>query len=500
MPSFVQSDTPRYRILTADGPGVIPGIDLSLYDLAPGKTLRIVGNFELVTPTTGVFKGTAGAGTTTTSLVKPTGAANWTASDLIGKYVRIVGGGGAPADFANGEQVLRPILANSTTALTVNAISGMDTTTRFQIVDLASLVDEIDSSTALGIKIRECYIPVEIYGLDFTNANTLDSLISAVDSTSIYIEGCNISYNTANPAIDIERCHEVDINHCVLTGSGDISVQTCFSFQSVGLDARIGGVVLAQDCFYASVTKYTSDDAASRVLSMVHVLNGQAEVNATDGGATPIYLESVANFTAVGTLLIGANAGAAYGIEIDKSGQYTLTGSTIAGAADVLFMNNAVTWANLSSGTYGIAEEHAGNAIANSSYSKALKYGNYTFLETVEFSSRVLNYGINNPSQITGLTALGTTSADAYVMLQQNFYRFDTVAAGTGARLIAAATVALPGVIVTVMNNGANALLVYPPVGGTINALGVDAGYSLAVGAVQQFIYVSDNCLTVLTH
>lgn len=495
---FVQTETERYRILTGTA-GVNEGVDTSLFDLAPGKTLRIVGAFALYAPATGVGIGRAGVGSSAVSVVKPTGTADWTVNDLRGKYLRVVAGGGAPTDAANGEQILRPILSNNTTTISVNPVSGMDATTRFQIVTLATQVDQISSADKIGIKLASCFIPVEIYGLDFTNVNALDSLISATDSSSLFIEGCNIGYNTANPAFDVRRCNEVDINHCVMTGSGDIYAQACFSFQSVGLDARAGGVVSVQDCLYASVTKYTSDSAPSRVLSMVRVLTGLAEVTANNGAATPIALESVSSFTATGSAFLTGtgNVGTAcYGVEIDKSGQYTLTGSTIAGDdGDVLFMNNAVTWANLSGGTYGIAEEHAGNALANSSYSKALKYGNYTFLGTCEFSSRVLYYGVNNPSQITGLTALGATSGTAYQMLQQAFYRFDTVAAGTGARLIAAAVVALPGVVLMVYNNGANALNVYPPSGGQIDAAGADVPFVLAVGAIKQFVAVSDDCL-----
>lgn len=498
---FVETQTDDYRVLTAPAAGVIPGLDISQLDAvaAPGKTLRIVGNFALATLATGSHIGRAGALTNSTTLIKPTGAADWTNDDLVNKYLRVVGGGGAPSDPANGEQVLRPILANDLTSLTVNPVPGMDSTTRFQIVELATLVDEFSSSLKVAINIAACFVPVEIYGLDFTNTNGLDSLIDVSDSTSVKVYGCNISYNTANPAFNFARCNEIEVNHCVLSGSGDIKADSCFSVVSEGLNGSGGGELLIQDCLYAEVLKYTSDSAPSRVLAMIRVLTGLAEVTANRGAATPVYLESVTNFTATGSALLSGSSntgGSTYGVEIDKTGSYTLTGSTITGAAgDVLFINNAVTWTNLSSGTYGIAEEHAANAIANSSYSKALKYGAYTFLDTVEFSARALYYGVVNPSQITQLTATGTTSSDAYQMLQQEFYRFDTVAAGTGAKLLAAATTALPGVTVCVFNNGANALNIYPPTGGQIDVAGADVSYSLASGAMKSFRLYSDDCL-----
>lgn len=79
----------------------------------------------------------------------------------------------------------------------------------------------------------------------------------------------------------------------------------------------------------------------------------------------------------------------------------------------------------------------------------------------------------------TGVTATGTTTADAYV-LKCGMTQFGTVAAGTGARIPSDSQ---PGDEYFVLNLGANALLVYPPSGGNVNAGGADAGNSLAAGA-----------------
>lgn len=73
------------------------------------------------------------------------------------------------------------------------------------------------------------------------------------------------------------------------------------------------------------------------------------------------------------------------------------------------------------------------------------------------------------------LVALGTTQANA-LALPADICRFATVAAGTGA-IINPVNAGDSG---TVQNAGANALLLYPPVGAKINALGVNAGYSVA--------------------
>jgi hypothetical protein len=75
----------------------------------------------------------------------------------------------------------------------------------------------------------------------------------------------------------------------------------------------------------------------------------------------------------------------------------------------------------------------------------------------------------------TGLTATGTTQANAFA-LANDVVKFTTVAAGSG--------IILPtsngGDCGSIFNGGANALLIYPPVGGQINNLAVNTAYSLA--------------------
>lgn len=73
------------------------------------------------------------------------------------------------------------------------------------------------------------------------------------------------------------------------------------------------------------------------------------------------------------------------------------------------------------------------------------------------------------------LTATGTIQSNA-LALPADICKFTTVAAGTGA-IIPPANPADSG---TVFNGGANALLLYPPLGGKVNALGTNAGYSIA--------------------
>lgn len=83
-----------------------------------------------------------------------------------------------------------------------------------------------------------------------------------------------------------------------------------------------------------------------------------------------------------------------------------------------------------------------------------------------------------------GLVAAGTTQADA-LGLSSAINRVSTVSSGSGVRL----PVCQPGDEILVYNGGANALLVYPPVGGKINALATNAAVTVGTGTEARFVH-----------
>lgn len=86
----------------------------------------------------------------------------------------------------------------------------------------------------------------------------------------------------------------------------------------------------------------------------------------------------------------------------------------------------------------------------------------------------------------TGLKATGTNQATA-LQLSSQWNEVDTVAAGTGVLLSALQV----GQSQTAFNGSANALLVYPPPGSQINALGANVAFSLAAGSRATFDFTS---------
>lgn len=87
-----------------------------------------------------------------------------------------------------------------------------------------------------------------------------------------------------------------------------------------------------------------------------------------------------------------------------------------------------------------------------------------------------------------GLTSAGTTQAGA-TLIQHEFAEFGTVGASSGARLPTPAEIGglQAGDNVVVANNGANALLVYPPVGGKIGTAAANAALSIPAGKAAKF-------------
>lgn len=88
-----------------------------------------------------------------------------------------------------------------------------------------------------------------------------------------------------------------------------------------------------------------------------------------------------------------------------------------------------------------------------------------------------------------GLTSAGTTQAGA-LLIQHEYAEFGTVAASSGARLPSPSEAGglQAGDNFIVANLGANALLVYPSLGGKIGTAAANAALSIPAGKAAKFI------------
>jgi len=90
---------------------------------------------------------------------------------------------------------------------------------------------------------------------------------------------------------------------------------------------------------------------------------------------------------------------------------------------------------------------------------------------------------LSRQDPVTGVSAAGTGQSDA-TLLAYAHNTISTVAAGAGVKL---PVITFPGEEMTVFNDGANNLLVYPSTGAQINALGANNPFTLPTGQAITF-------------
>jgi hypothetical protein len=162
-----------------------------------------------------------------------------------------------------------------------------------------------------------------------------------------------------------------------------------------------------------------------------------------------------------GTLSVSGNANIG---NIGTGGLITATGNITGG--NLLFGSGVV------SGTGNIT---GGN----------LLFGSGVVSGTGNISAgNVTTTGYHLRSVGTGISAAGTTQGTG-TALTKEINVVSTVTSGANAVVL---PTAVAGMVLTITNTSANALLVYPAASGIINSLAANASYSQPSGATLQFI------------
>lgn len=112
--------------------------------------------------------------------------------------------------------------------------------------------------------------------------------------------------------------------------------------------------------------------------------------------------------------------------------------------------------------------------------------GNTVPTDRLSVNGNIVSSGYMISSVSGAVSAAGTVQANSTALTSQ-INVVSTVASGAGVQL--PNTVA--GVRITIMNTSANALLVYPPSGETINSLALNAAYSQPAGARLDYVSTS---------
>jgi hypothetical protein len=406
--------------------------------------------------------------------VKPTDEDSWVADALVGKWALF------PSLGTGQNPVLRPIIANTETAFSIAALAGMEAGVEFQLVTL-------ESNLSGAAQFSDSSVKIELVGFKL-NSEDVASLVAASECRNVTLRGCSLEFNSDSPSVSISDCNRVNLEHCKFSAAADGLISMCGHVRIIGCYNNAGGALTVEDCDKVVVEEFVAFEAASIPLRLVRNRYCSLEMQCDDGDDSGLYLEDNGRVDMSGNLLTGTG-NAQYGVEVEGGGRITWTGCDMDGdQGDILFLGNEVTWENATSETYGVLREHAGNAVGNASYGKALDYGAAYHMAEVGFAARLYEDGYHNFAYEAELVAAGTTVDDALELGAKMTSIVATTASGTGVKIPAGA--ALPGVLRAIANDGAQTLKVYAT-GGTI-----DGGASIDVATGKVVLLMSTGALS----
>lgn len=110
-------------------------------------------------------------------------------------------------------------------------------------------------------------------------------------------------------------------------------------------------------------------------------------------------------------------------------------------------------------------------------------------------TNKTISNSVYEPTFAGSLTATGSSQGTAFPIAKE-LNIFTTVASGTGAILPvsnALGNAIIAGYVVTILNEGASAILIYPPSGQQINSAGTNVAVSIASGGNARFAFSGSN-------
>lgn len=299
-----------------------------------GGSLDIVGSWATPTITTGVTSGTAGAGSVATLLNKPAGAPDWTAGELVGKLVRITGGGGYFGSGAFDENVLRVRSNTGSQVVFESSMYGLDGSSVFEIVEEGTIINAAAADTyggasyLLGVINTTCDVRLRRIRIDNTPLTAIYGLITA-QTQFVQVSACGFtscfvvpgySSNLGLLSVHLASSYLYLYGQNVALMNGIVAVGS--TIQAERFESLTASNVWADGMFYGSSVALAHGGIAT--------LGGEIS-NCTS--STPLLLDNVRKFT-VGGSLTGTNADAAYGMQIMGGGQYNLAGASLVGAVE----------------------------------------------------------------------------------------------------------------------------------------------------------------------
>jgi hypothetical protein len=317
-------------------------------------------------------------------------------------------------------------------------------------------------------------------GTGLTLTGTTFSISNTAVSAASYGNGDRVASFTVNGQGQLTAASNVVIaaNAANLTGTTLNSSIVTSSLTTVGTlgtlsvtgNANVGNIGAAAGVFTTVAGSLTT--ASQPNITSVGTLTSLAVTgNVTAGN---VY----ANSGTIGASLVTGTLTTASQPNITSVGTLTslaVTGNVTAGN---VYANSGTIGANLLTGTLTTAAQP--NITSVGTLTSISSSGNITA------PSHIANTGYFVASVNAAVSAAGTAQGNATVLASQVNVT-STVASGAGVALPSATA----GMRITVINTAANAVLVYPASGGTINSLAANAAFSLAASGRLDFQAVS---------
>jgi len=448
-------------------------------DLLVKDAVVVKGTNTLATLTTGDNTGTAGPGTTTQVIQKPTISANYTATNLANRLFVITGGGGASTD--PDVPAMYVIASNTTTSFTLTRPApGVDGTTTFQIINCGTTLTSRDIALDLSaLDIVGCDAPIRIVGIKFDDVTNSfwNSIVRMSRKVTFY--GCDFT-NAIDTGVAAAFGGWIELDNCItrITATAGLTAQDMDKVVVKGLSS-VGSLVSARDCRYVKVQGLFEGCADGAI----NVTDAQyAVIDATVNNSTvtvPVDIRNVSQ--GFFTSLTGTNAALVLqpAVNFGGSGQYYVNGVTITTGYAYNYTiesANPNTWASLS-GYY--QTDRRGNTVVTSDFTKESVQGTFqingTFnaLQDSNFGGKAIYYGYVYYPIVTAQTAYASGGQASATTLGLNTSVYTTVAENRASAKYAA-NLDIGGVEQLLFNDGLNTMNVYPPSDGFIDGLDVN--------------------------
>jgi hypothetical protein len=324
------------------------------------------------------------------------------------------------------------------------------------------------------------------------NANVTGQLISTVATSTAPLV---VSSSTLVPNLYVARANVADLSTISTVSTGNYYVS--FVSGLTGNLAEGANSVYIANIANGSLAATTFVGALSGAATTAGTVTTAAQPNITSvGSLSSLTVTGNGTFGNInGGNLITANFSSAV---LTTAAQPNITS---VGTLTGLGVNGTITGVNITANTgvftgnaNGISSVQAANivgttlssTVVTSSLTTVGTLGSLNVSGNITAPNVIANTGYFISSVATGISAAGTAQGNATAITRE-INVVSTVASGAGVVL----PTAVAGMRITIVNTSANALLVYPASGGTINSLALNGSFSEAAGARLDFVATS---------